>query len=141
MTFRYYNIKYYIIFLSQNSNNGNKNMVCMISGIKSIKYLRYKNFEDLFKIILAHSQSALGLSPLVYQIMSNNMKILFIHNGTLGNGIVHFVFCDDELTGRFVELNKMTGKFKFVDEIGNDTKAIYVPILKLEFTTFKFPMQ
>ncbi len=113
----------------------------MISDGGSMKYLKYRDFEGLFKIILAHSQSALGLIPLIYHIESKDGKILFIHNGTLGKRIVHFIFCNDQQTRRFVELNKMTGKYKFVDAIGIDKKSIYVPILELESTTFKFPTE
>lgn len=113
----------------------------MISTTKSIKYLRYRDFEDLFKIILAHSQSALGLIPLVYHVKLNDIEILFIQNGPLGNGTVHFIICKEEVRGRFIDLHKMTGEYKFVDAIGSDTKSIYVPVLELEKTTLQFPIQ
>jgi hypothetical protein len=41
---------------------------------------------------------------------------------------------------KFIELKQLTGKFEFVNGIGNDTQAIYIPILELEQSSFNFPV-
>jgi len=55
-------------------------------------YLKYKTLEDMLKVILFSSQSALGLTPMLYHINYNNQQILFIQTGAVGSGIiVHYI--------------------------------------------------
>ena len=41
---------------------------------------------------------------------------------------------------KFVELNKMTTDFRFVDAVGTKPQCIYIPIVKLIKPTLRFPI-
>jgi hypothetical protein len=102
-------------------------------------FLKYKNLEDMLKVILFSAQSPLGLVPMLYHIENKQKHILFIQTGTVGGVNVHY-FEDKEKPGKkFIDLNRLTGEFRFVEGLGSDTQSIYIPILELEDATLKFP--
>jgi hypothetical protein len=107
-------------------------------GIEAI-YLKYKSLEDMLKVIVYSSQSALGLTPMLYHIYHNNREILFIQTGAVGTSIVHYVVHPSKPDKKFIELKRLTGEFVFVDALGSDTLSLYIPILELEKVTFAFP--
>ena len=104
-----------------------------------ITYFRYKTLEDMLKVILFSTQSALGLTPMLYHIKYNNVEILFIETGALGGALVHYIVLKDKPDKKFVELKQLTGEYQYMDKIGNDTHSIYIPILELEESTLIFP--
>jgi hypothetical protein len=104
-----------------------------------ITYFRYKNLEDMLKVILFSTQSALGLTPMLYHIRYNNSEILFIETGALGGAVVHYIIESGKPDKKFVELKQLTGEYKYVEKIGSDTHCIYIPILELEDSTLLFP--
>lgn len=104
-----------------------------------ITYFRYKNLEDMLKVILFSTQSALGLTPMLYHIRYNNSEILFIETGALGGAVVHYIIERGKPDKKFVELKQLTGEYKYVEKIGSDTHCIYIPILELEESTLLFP--
>jgi len=65
---------------------------------------------------------------------------LFIHTGIVGGIISHYHVIQDKPNKRFVELCKRTGDFIFIDNIGNNTQYIYIPIVKLIKSTLRFPI-
>jgi hypothetical protein len=105
-----------------------------------IIYLKYKTLEDMLKVILFSSQSALGLTPMLYHINYNNQQILFIQTGAVGSVIVHYIIQGERPNKKFIELKRLTGEFDFVDKIGTDTQSLYIPLLELEESTFRFPL-
>jgi hypothetical protein len=106
----------------------------------SIGYLKYQDLEDMLKVILYAAESPLGSSPMLYHIKSaNNKDILFIESGVL-TPVIHYIIQDKEPTNRWIELKRLTGEYNFVDKIGNDSKSLYIPILELEKSSFKFPL-
>ena len=50
-------------------------------------YLKYKALEDMLKVIVYSSQSALGLTPMLYHLKHENREILFIQTGAVGTSI------------------------------------------------------
>jgi hypothetical protein len=54
-------------------------------------YLKYKTLEDMLKVILFSSQSALGLTPMLYHINYKNQQILFIQTGAVGSIILLYM--------------------------------------------------
>ena len=104
-----------------------------------ITYFRYKTLEDMLKVIFFSTQSALGLTPMLYHIKYKNDEILFIETGALGGAVVHYIVEKDKPTKKFIELKQLTGEYQFMDKIGNDTHSIYIPILELEGSTLLFP--
>jgi hypothetical protein len=102
-------------------------------------YLRYKSLEAMLKVIVYSSQSALGLTPMLYHLQHENREILFIQTGAIGTSIVHYVVQSTKPEKKFIELKRLTGEFVYVDALGTDTLSLYVPILELEKVTFKFP--
>ena len=102
-------------------------------------YLKYKTLEDMLKVILFSSQSALGFTPMLYHINYNNQQILFIQTGAVGGIIIHYIIQGERPSKKFIELKRLTGEFDFVDKIGKDTQSLYVPLLELEESTFRFP--
>ena len=103
-------------------------------------YLQYENLKDMLSVILYTSQSFMTITPLLYNITYQNKEILFIHTGIVGGIISHYHFIQDKPNKRFIELNKMTGDFNFIDNIGNNTQSIYIPIVKLIKSTLRFPI-
>jgi hypothetical protein len=102
-------------------------------------YLKYKSLADMLKVIVYSSQSALGLTPMLYHLQHKNREILFIQTGAIGTSIVHYVVQSSKPEKKFIELKRLTGEFVYVDALGTDTLSLYVPILELEKVTFKFP--
>ena len=103
-------------------------------------YLQYENLKDLLSVILYTSQSFMTITPLLYHITYQKKEILFIHTGIVGGIVSHYYIIEDKPSKKFVELNKMTGDFEFVDNIGNNTQSIYVPIVRLLKSTLRFPV-
>ncbi len=104
-----------------------------------ITYLKYNILDDLLKVILYSSQSVLGVIPLLYHVLYNNQHVLFIQTGTVGAVTVHYIVEKQKSTKKFIELKRLSGEFSFVDKIGNDGMSLYIPILELEKSTFRFP--
>ena len=102
-------------------------------------YLKYKTLEDMLKVILFSTRSALGITPMLYHINYNNQQILFIQTGAVGGIVVHYIVQTDKSSKKFIELKRLTGEFVFVDKVGNDTQSLYIPVLELEKSTFIFP--
>ena len=102
-------------------------------------YLKYKSLEDMLKVIVYSSQSALGLTPMLYHLYHKNREILFIQTGAIGTSIVHYVVQSSKPERKFIELKRLTGEYIYVDGLGTDTLSLYVPILELEKVTFTFP--
>lgn len=102
-------------------------------------YLKYKSLEDMLKVIVYSSQSALGLTPMLYHLRHENREILFIQTGAVGTSIVHYVVQSNKPDKKFIELKRLTGEFVYVDALGTDTLSLYVPILELEKVTYSFP--
>ncbi len=103
-----------------------------------ISYLKYEDLTDMLKVILYSSQSMLGVIPMLYHIKHNNRDILFIQTGTVGAVTVHYMV-ENKPAMKFIQLKRLTGDYSFVDNIGTDTQSIYVPVLKLEKSSFDFP--
>jgi len=111
---------------------------------ESVFYLKYKNLDDLLKIIIYSSQSMLGVIPMLYHINYHDQQILFILTGSAGavgggDTIIHYFTQSERPTKKFIELKRLSGDFRYVDGIGTDGMSLYVPILELETSTFKFP--
>ena len=103
-------------------------------------YLQYENLKDMLNVILYTSQSFMTVTPLLYYITYQNREILFIHTGIVGGIVAHYHILNDRPNKKFVELKKSTGDFNFVDNIGSNAQAIYVPIVKLVQSTLRFPL-
>ncbi|MGD1838568.1 MAG: hypothetical protein ACPKPY_10995 [Nitrososphaeraceae archaeon] len=93
----------------------------------------------MLKTIISSSQSALGTSLVLYQIKHENQDIWFIHNTYFGSSLIHYFISNITNTKKYVELNKLTGKYEFCHDLGNTPNSIYIPILKLLYSTLKFP--
>jgi hypothetical protein len=104
-----------------------------------VVYLKYKSLADMLKVIVYSSQSALGLTPMLYHLQHKNREILFIQTGAISTSIVHYVVQPSKPEKKFIELKRLTGEFVYVDALGTDTLSLYVPILELEKVTFTFP--
>ncbi|HKO41258.1 MAG TPA: hypothetical protein VJU85_08355 [Nitrososphaeraceae archaeon] len=103
-------------------------------------YLQYENLKDLLSVIIYTSQSFMTITPLLYHITYQKKEILFIHTGIVGGIVSHYHIIEDKPSKKFVELNKMTGDFGFVDSVGSNTQSIYVPIVRLMKSTLRFPV-
>ncbi len=104
-------------------------------------YLQYEDLKDLLSVILYTSQSFMSITPLLYNITYHNKEILFIHTGIVGGIVSHYHVIQNKPEKKFVELNKMTGEFNFINTIGNNTQSIYIPIVKLVKSTLRFPIE
>ena len=104
-------------------------------------YLQYENLKDMLSVILYTSQSFMTITPLLYNIIYHNKEILFIHTGIVGGIVSHYHVIQNKPEKKFVELNKMTGEFNFINTIGSNTQSIYIPIVKLVKSTLRFPIE
>jgi hypothetical protein len=103
-------------------------------------YLKYKTLEDMLKVILFSAQSPFGFTPMLYHINYNNQQVLFIQTGMVGGVIIHYIIESDKPVKKFIQLKRLTGEFSFVDSIGTDAQSLYIPILELEMSTFRFSL-
>ena len=102
-------------------------------------YLKYKTLEDMLKIILSSAQSIFSDTPMLDDINYNKQEILFIHSGIVGGVIIHYIVLNEKPDKKIIELKRLTGKFSFIDSLGNDAQSIYISILELENSTLRFP--
>lgn len=129
-----------LLILLARSNNGYYLLINVSVNTKSnLKYLKYNSLEDMLKIVLSSAQSALGVSSLLYFLNYKNQNLMFIYNSSIGSSIIHYHIIPEKPSTKFIQLNKQSGKYKYVDDIGNDSHSIYIPILELENTTLEFP--
>jgi hypothetical protein len=77
---------------------------------------------------------------MLYYINYNNQQILFILTGAGGGIIINYIVQNEKPSKKFIELKRLSGEFSFVDSIGTDTQSLYVPIIKIEKSTLKFPI-
>jgi len=42
---------------------------------------------------------------------------------------------------KFIELNKLTGELEFVEKIGSNPQSIYIPIINLNKSSLRFPIE
>jgi hypothetical protein len=103
-------------------------------------YLQYETLNDMLSVILYTSQSFMTITPLLYSITYQKKEILFIHTGIVGGIVAHYHILEEKPKRKYIELNKMTGNFTFVDSIGNNNQSIYIPIVKLIKSTLVFPI-
>lgn len=103
-------------------------------------YLKYEELDDMLKVIIYSSQSMLGVVPMLYYINYGGKNVLFIQTGTIGNATIHYIVQKDIPPKKFIQLKRLTGDSQFVDAIGTDAQALYVPILRLEKSTLEFPV-
>jgi hypothetical protein len=103
-------------------------------------YLQYENLKELLNVILYTSQSFMTITPLLYYITYQNKEILFIHTGIVGGVVAHYHILEEKPRKKFVELNKMTGDYNFVDGVGSNPQSIYVPLVRLVKSTLVFPV-
>ena len=106
----------------------------------TFRYLKYSSLEDMFKIILSSAQSALGISSLLYFLNYKNQNLMFIYNSSIGSSLIHYNILSEKPLTKFIQLNKQSGEYKYIDDVGNDPHSIYIPILELENTTLEFPL-
>lgn len=102
-------------------------------------FLKYKKLDDMLKVIFYSAQSALGLTPLLHYINFEGKDILFIQTGGMSSPTIHYVIREEKPTKKFVQLERLTGDYSFVDKVGGDSHSIYVPLLELEYSTLRFP--
>ena len=103
-------------------------------------YLEYESLKDMLKVILYTSQSFMSITPLLYYLSYQNKNILFIHTGIVGGVVAHYHIAGEKPTKKFIELDKLTGEFQYVENIGADTHSIYIPIVYLNKSTLRFPV-
>lgn len=104
-------------------------------------YLEYETLKDMLKVILYTSQSFMSITPLLYYINYQDKNILFIHTGIVGGVVTHYHILGEKPTKKFIELNKLTGEFELVENIGSNVQSIYIPIVALTKSTLKFPIE
>lgn len=80
------------------------------------------------------------ITPLLYYITYHDNEILFIHTGIVGGIVTHYHIINEKPNKKFVELHKMTGDFNFVNGVGTNPYSIYIPVVRLNKSTFRFPI-
>ncbi|MGN6624169.1 MAG: hypothetical protein ACTHKK_08515 [Candidatus Nitrosocosmicus sp.] len=103
-------------------------------------YLQYENLKELLNVILYTSQSFMTITPILYHINYNSKEILFVHTGIVGGVVAHYHVLELNPPTKYIELNKITSDFKFVEKNGNNPQSIYIPIVKLIKSTLVFPI-
>lgn len=120
---------------------GNYLLISVSENTKfNFRYLKYSSLEDMFKIILSSAQSALGISSLLYFLNYKDQNIMFIYNSSIGSSLIHYNILSEKPLTKFIQLNKQSGEYKYIDDVGNESHSIYIPILELENTTLEFPI-
>ena len=103
-------------------------------------YLEYESLKEMLNVILYTSQSFMAILPQLHHITYRDKEILFIHTGLVGGIVAHYHVLKEKPNKKFVELNKMTGDFVFVDAVGTNHQCIYIPIVRLIKSTLRFPI-
>ena len=65
---------------------------------------------------------------------------MFIYNSSIGGSLIHYNILSEKPLTKFIQLNKQSGEYKYIDDVGNDPYSIYIPILELENATLDFPI-
>ena len=112
----------------------------MSQGESFTTYLQYENLKEMLNVILYTSQSFMTITQLLYHITYNNNEILFIHTGIVGGVVAHYHVLEGKPATKFIELNKITSDYKFVEKSGSNPQSIYIPIVNLVKSTLVFPI-
>ena len=86
-------------------------------------YLEYENLNEMLNVILYTSQSFMAILPQLHYITYHDKELLFIHTGLVGGTVAHYYVLKEKPNKKLVELNKMTGDFRFVDTIGTNPQC------------------
>ena len=100
-------------------------------------YLEYESLKEMLNVILFTSQSFMAILPQLHYITYRDKEILFIHTGLVGGIVAHYHVLKEKPNRKFVELNKMTADFRFVNAVGASPQCIYIPIVR---STLRFPI-
>jgi len=103
-------------------------------------YLEYENLKEMLNVVLYTSQSFMSITPLLYYITYRDKEILFIHTGMVGAIVAHYHILNEKPNKKFVELDRLTGEFNFVNGVGTNPHSIYIPIVRLIKSTLRFPV-
>ena len=103
-------------------------------------YLEYESLKEMLNVILYTSQSFMAILPQLHYITYRDKEILFIHTGLVGGIVAHYHVLKEKPDKKFVELNKMTADFRFIDAVGANPQCIYIPIVRLIRSTLRFPV-
>ena len=96
-------------------------------------YLEYESLKEMLNVILFTSQSFMAILPQLHYTYRDK-EILF------GGIVAHYHVLKEKPNRKFVELNKMTADFRFVDAVGASPQCIYIPIVRLIRSTLRFPI-
>ena len=130
-----------VLNLLARSNKGYYLLINVSENNKfNFKYLKYRSLDDMFKIILSSAQSALGISSLLYSLNYKNQNLIFIYNSSIGSSLIHYSILNEKPLTKFIQLNKQSGEYKYIDDVGNESHSIYIPILELENATLEFSL-
>ena len=103
-------------------------------------YFQYEHLKEMLNVIIYNSQSFMTITPILYNITYNNKEVLFIHTGIVGGVVAHYHVLEEKPATKFIELNKMTSEYKFVEKSGSNPQSIYIPIVTLVKSTLVFPI-
>ena len=59
----------------------------------------------------------------------------------IGGGVAHYHILGEKPTKKLIKKNKLTGEFEFVENISSNVQSIYIPIVGLTRSTFRFPIE
>lgn len=104
-------------------------------------YLEYESLKEMLNVILYTSQSFMAILPQLHYITYRDKEILFIHTGLVGGVVAHYHVLREKPNKKFVELNKMTADFRFIDAVGANPQCVYIPIVRLIRSTLRFPVE
>ena len=84
----------------------------------------------------------MSITPLLYYIHYHDKNVHFIHTGIIGGVVTHYHIRGEKPNKKFIELNKLTGEFEFVENIGSNpqSQSIYIPIINLNESWLRFPI-
>jgi hypothetical protein len=103
-------------------------------------YLEYESLKEMLNVIIYTSQSFMAILPQLHYITYRDKEILFIHTGLVGGIVAHYHVLKEKPNKKFVELNKMTSDFRFIDAVGANPQCIYIPVVRLIRSTLRFPL-
>ena len=103
-------------------------------------YFEYESLKEMLSVVLHTSQSFMAILPQLHYITYRDKEILFTHTSLVGGIVAHYHVLKEKPNKKFVELNKMTTDFRFVDAVGASPQCIYIPLVRLIRSTLRFPI-
>ena len=103
--------------------------------LNGLQHSQVRDFEGFVESHFVHVTVIYQYNAIALPHLLSRQECPLYYAGIVG-GVVPLSYSSK----KFIELNKLTGEFEFVEEIGSNPQSIYIPIINLNKSSLRFPI-